>query len=151
MTNEALIAAIGKTEAEAETRQGTQYVETFVPYKKMHSFMKHLKEDVTLAFDYLICVSGVDHADHMQMVYHLESTQHNHLLVVKVKTDGRENPVVESVTDIWPTAEFHEREAFDLLGIHFNNHPDLRRMFLDDNWGHPLRKDFKDDIHIVSR
>ncbi|MFH1120393.1 MAG: NADH-quinone oxidoreductase subunit C [Bacteroidota bacterium] len=151
MTNEALIAAIGQTEAEAETRPGAQYVETFVPYTKMHSFMKHLREDEPLAFDYLICVSGVDHTDHMQMVYHLESTLHNHMIVVKVKTEGRENPAVDSVTDIWPTAEFHEREAFDLLGIHFNNHPDLRRMFLDDNWGHPLRKDYKDDIHIVSR
>jgi len=151
MTNEALIAAIDKIGAEAETRQGAQYVETFVPFAKMHGFMKHLKEDDNLAFDYLICVSGVDHADHMQMVYHLESTKHNHMMVVKVKTDGRETPAVDSVTDLWPTAEFHEREAFDLLGIHFNNHPDLRRMFLDDSWGYPLRKDYKDDIHIVSR
>jgi NADH-quinone oxidoreductase subunit C len=151
MTNETLIAAIGQIDAQAETRQGAQYVETIVPFAGMHKFMLRLKEDITLAFDYLICVTGVDHADHMQMVYHLESTLHKHFLVVKVKTADRENSVVDSVTDIWPTAEFHEREAYDLLGIHFNNHPDLRRMFLDDNWGHPLRKDYKDDIHIVSR
>jgi NADH:ubiquinone oxidoreductase subunit C len=151
MTNELLTTAIGQIEAEAETSQGAQYVETFVPFARMHDFMLRLKEEVTLAFDYLICVSGVDHADHMQMVYHLESTVHNHIIVVKVKTDGRENPAIDSVSDIWPTAEFHEREAYDLLGIHFNNHPDLRRMFLDENWGYPLRKDFKDDIHIVSR
>jgi NADH:ubiquinone oxidoreductase subunit C len=151
MTNELLTTAIGQIEAEAETSQGAQYVETFVPFARMHVFMLRLKEEVTLAFDYLICVSGVDHADHMQMVYHLESTVHNHIIVVKVKTDGRENPAIDSVSDIWPTAEFHEREAYDLLGIHFNNHPDLRRMFLDENWGYPLRKDFKDDIHIVSR
>jgi len=113
--------------------------------------MVHLKEDKDLAFDYLICVTGVDHADHLQMVYHLESTHHKHMLVVKVKTTDRQNPVVETVSDIWPTAEFHEREAFDLLGITFSNHPDLRRLFLDENWGFPLRKDYKDDIHIVSR
>jgi NADH-quinone oxidoreductase subunit C len=151
MTNEDLIAAVSRIEAEAETRQGAQYIEIFVPYTKMHNFMVQMKEDNTLAFDYLICVTGVDHADHMQMVYHLESTRHKHMVVVKVKTADRENPVLDSVSDIWPTAEFHEREAYDLLGIHFNNHPDLRRMFLDDNWGYPLRKDFKDDIHIVSR
>jgi NADH:ubiquinone oxidoreductase subunit C len=58
---------------------------------------------------------------------------------------------LDSVTDIWPTAEFHEREIYDLLGIKFNNHPDLRRLFLDETWGFPLRKDFKDDIHVVER
>ncbi|MBK6967038.1 MAG: NADH-quinone oxidoreductase subunit C [Bacteroidales bacterium] len=151
MTNEELIAEISKIATEAESKQGFQYVETFVPFAGMHSFMTRIKEDSKLAFDYLICVTGVDHADHMQMVYHLESTLHKHMMVVKVKTADRENPALDSVTDIWPTAEFHEREAYDLLGIHFNNHPDLRRMFLDDNWGYPLRKDFKDDIHIVSR
>ncbi len=151
MTNEELIAEISKIATEAESKQGFQYVETFVPFAGMHRFMTRIKEDSKLAFDYLICVTGVDHADHMQMVYHLESTLHKHMMVVKVKTADRENPALDSVTDLWPTAEFHEREAYDLLGIHFNNHPDLRRMFLDDNWGYPLRKDFKDDIHIVSR
>lgn len=151
MTNEALIAAIGVMETETETRQGAQYVETFVSLAKFHDFMLRIKTDATMAFDYLICVTGVDHADHMQMVYHLESTLHQHMMVVKVKTADRENPVVDTVCDIWPTSEFHEREAYDLLGIRFNNHPDLRRLFLDDNWGFPLRKDFKDDVHIVSR
>jgi len=151
MTNEALIIAIGQKESEAETKQGLQYVETFVPSTKLHDFMKQLKEDKSLAFDYLICVTGVDYADHMQMVYHLESTSHKHMIVVKAKTADRENPVIDTVYDIWPTAEFHEREAYDLLGIRFNNHPDLRRLFLDDSWGFPLRKDFKDDVHIVSR
>lgn len=151
MTNEELTAAIRKIEAEAEIRQGAQYLEAILPDAKLHGFMKQLKEVNTLAFDYLICVTGVDHPDHMQMVYHLESTRHKHFIVVKVKTGDRENPAVDSVSDIWPTAEFHEREAFDLLGINFSNHPDLRRMFLDDHWGHPLRKDYKDDIHIVTR
>ncbi len=151
MTNEELIAAISKIATGVESKLGPQYVESFIPFSGMHSFMVQIKEDPALAFDYLICVTGVDHADHMQMVYHLESTHHKHMMVVKVKTADRENPAIDTVSDIWPTAEFHEREAYDLLGIHFNNHPDLRRMFLDDNWGYPLRKDFKDDIHIVSR
>ena len=151
MTNEELITAIGKVEAEAETRQGAQYVETTVPAARMHDFMNQLKQDKTLAFDYLFCLTGIDQADHIQVVYHLESVLHKHVLVVRVKTADRENPVLDTVSDIWPTAEFHENEVFDLLGIRFNNHPDLRRLFLDENWGFPLRKDFKDDIHIVSR
>ncbi|PKO95097.1 MAG: NADH-quinone oxidoreductase chain 5 [Bacteroidetes bacterium HGW-Bacteroidetes-9] len=151
MTNEELITAIGKVQAEAETRQGAQYVETTVPAARMYDFMNQLKQDKTLAFDYLFCLTGMDQADHMQVVYHLESVLHKHVLVVRVKTADRENPVLDSVSDIWPTAEFHENEVYDLLGIRFNNHPDLRRLFLDENWGFPLRKDFKDDIHIVSR
>lgn len=151
MTNEELIAAINGIEPGATSKTGPQYVETLIPLTGFHDFMKRIREDSTLAFDYLICVSGVDYAAHMQMVYHLESTLHKHMLVVKVNTADRENPVVDTVCDIWPTSEFHEREAYDLLGITFTNHPDLRRMFLDDNWGYPLRKDFKDDVHIVSR
>jgi NADH:ubiquinone oxidoreductase subunit C len=84
------------------------------------------------------------------VVYHLRSTKLGHELVLKVKTEDRENPSFDTVCDIWRTAEFHEREIFDLLGIRFNNHPDLRRMFLDENWvGYPLRKDYSDEVNIV--
>jgi NADH-quinone oxidoreductase subunit C len=71
--------------------------------------------------------------------------------VLKVRTADRENAEVDSVNDIWATAEFHEREVFDLLGVRFNNHPDLRRLFLDDEWGFPLRKDYRDEINIIER
>ena len=87
----------------------------------------------------------------MQVVYHLESTSFKHFLVVKSNTDNRETPSLDSVMDIWPTAEFHERDIYDLLGVIFNNHRDLRRLFLDETWGFPLRKDYKDDIHVVER
>jgi NADH:ubiquinone oxidoreductase subunit C len=64
----------------------------------------------------------------------------------------RVNPNFDTVCGLWRTAEWHEREIFDLLGIKFNNHPDLRRLFLDDEWvGYPLRKDYKDDINIIER
>jgi NADH-quinone oxidoreductase subunit C len=72
------------------------------------------------------------------------------MLVLKSRT-GRDNPNLDSVCDIWKAAEFLEREIYDLLGIKFNNHPDLRRLFLDSSWGFPLRKDYKDDINIVSK
>ena len=70
---------------------------------------------------------------------------------MKVKTPDRENPEFQSVTDIWKTADLHEREVYDLLGIKFTGHPDLRRLFLDSSWGYPLRKDYVDDINIVTK
>lgn len=151
MTNDSLIQSISSMVPEAQIKMGFEYLETFIPIDSLHSFMLQLKNNPEMLFDYLFCVTGVDFSDHLQVIYHLESTTHNHILVVKVKTNDRENPVVDSVTDIWPTAEPHENEVFDLLGIKFNNHPEPRRLFLDDSWGYPLRKDFKDDIHVVSR
>jgi len=71
--------------------------------------------------------------------------------VIKTRTGDRTNPEIDSVTDLWETADFNEREAYDLLGIKFKNHPDLRRLFLDRSWGFPLRKDYVDDINIVTR
>ncbi len=70
----------------------------------------------------------------LQVVYHLESTTNKHQLELKVQTDDRESPTFDTVCDIWKTAEFHEREIYDLLGITFNNHPDMRRLFLDEDW-----------------
>ena len=71
-------------------------------------------------------------------------------MVLKVKISDRENPAVDTVSDIWKTAEFHEREVYDLFGIKFNNHPDLRRILLEEDWeGYPLRKDYKDEVNIV--
>ncbi len=83
------------------------------------------------------------------MVYHLTSTTHRNTIVVKTKLD-RENPEIETVSDIWRTADFHEREAYDLFGVRFLNHPDLRRLFLTDEWvGYPLRKDYDDPINMI--
>jgi NADH:ubiquinone oxidoreductase subunit C len=83
------------------------------------------------------------------MVYHFTSTAHRDALVVKVKLD-RNNPEIETVSDIWRTAEFHEREVFDLFGVRFLHHPDLRRLVLSDDFeGHPLRKDFEDPVNMI--
>ena len=135
---------------EAEPEENKQFPTFFIPAEKVHEFALHLKNEEDLAFDYLFCLSGVDMTKFLMVVYHLTSTRYEHSLVIKVKTEDRENPVVDTVCDIWRTAEFHEREIFDLLGIRFNNHPDLRRIFLDENWvGHPLRKDYSDEVNIV--
>jgi NADH:ubiquinone oxidoreductase subunit C len=151
MTNEQLIEKLTSAYPDAVIKQGMQYPEITVGSDKLHSFMQNIKSDSLLAFDYLVCQSGVDYPAFIQVVYHLESTSHKHFLVVKANTENRETPSLDSVSDIWPTAEFHENEIFDLLGIKFNNHPHLRRLFLDETWGFPLRKDYKDDIHVVER
>lgn len=134
----------------AEFQENKQFLTFIIPPDKMHALAFQLKKAPDMAFDYLFCVSGVDMVKYLEVVYHLESTIHKHQVVLKVRTSDRENGAVDTVCDIWRTAEFHEREVYDLLGIRFNNHPDLRRLFLDENWvGHPLRKDYVDEVNIL--
>jgi NADH-quinone oxidoreductase subunit C len=100
-------------------------------------------------FDYLFCLTCVDWKTHLTMVYHFTSTAHRHTVVVKVKLD-RNKPEVNTICDIWRTAEFHEREVFELFGVQFINHPDLRKLILPDDWeGYPLRKDYEDPINMI--
>lgn len=128
-----------------------EYLQVFIPREHLHEVAKKLKETAETSFDYLFCQTGIDWPDCLEVVYHLESTKHRHFMVARTKTDNRENAKLDTVCDIWPTAEFHEREIYDLLGVQFRNHPDLRRLLLTDDWeGHPLRKDYVDDINIVN-
>jgi NADH/F420H2 dehydrogenase subunit C len=111
---------------------------------------KALRNDPELNFDFLFCVTGVDWKTHLSVVYHLRSTTLKHAVVIKAKISDRTKPEIESVSSIWRTAEFHEREAYDLFGIVFLHHPDLRRLFLTDDWkGWPLRKDYEDEINMI--
>ena len=151
MTNEALQNLIESWIPELEfTEEGSQFLNIIVQPEQFHSLMTQLKNNKETNFDYLFCLSGVDWGKELGVVYHLESTTHRHIIVVKVKTADRENPTFDSVYDIWKTAEFHEREVFDFFGIKFNNHPNLKRLFLTEEWdGFPLRKDYEDDINMV--
>ena len=151
MTNEALQNLIGTWIPELEfSEEGSQFLNILVQPQNLHQLMKKLKENSETKFDYLFCLTGMDWGEKLGVVYHLESTSYRHQLVVKVETDDRENPVIDSVYDIWATAEFHEREVFDFFGIKFNNHPNLKRLFLTDEWeGFPLRKDYEDEINMV--
>jgi len=95
-----------------------------------------------LGFDMLSCISGVDMLDHLETVYHLRSLTRKQLLQIKVRLD-HEKPEVDSVVSVWPTANWLERETYDMYGIKFTGHPDLRRMLLDDDFeGYPLLKSF---------
>lgn len=100
-----------------------------------------LKE--SLGFDLLVSIAGVDWKNFFEVVYHLESVEKKQLLAVKIKLD-HDSPQVQSVADVWPAADWHEREAFDLLGIVFEGHPHLKRILLPEDWeGFPLRKDYE--------
>jgi len=134
-----------------EIKEGKQYTEVTVPSSKLYSLAKQLMEREEVRFDFLFCLSGVDYGQDLGVVYHLRSTVYEHVIVLKTRTSDREHPQLDSVADIWLTADFHEREVYDLLGIKFTNHPDLRRLFLDNSWGFPLRKDYVDDINIVTK
>jgi NADH-quinone oxidoreductase subunit C len=136
---------------DAEIKTGKQYLEATVLPTSLHQLAKDLKENEKSKFDFLFCLTGVDYGTELGVVYHLRSTSFDQTVVLKTKTSDRENPILDSVCDIWQTAEFHEREVFDLVGIKFKNHPDLRRLFLDNSWGFPLRKDYVDDINIVTK
>ena len=102
----------------------------------------YLKTESELQFTSLMCLSGVDYEDKMEVVYHLHSLLYNHKVTLKVEL-SRDNPKLPSVSGVWKAANWHEREAYDMYGIVFDDHPDLRRILLPDDWeGFPLRKDY---------
>jgi NADH:ubiquinone oxidoreductase subunit C len=114
------------------------------------SLAEILRNKLELGFDYLFCQTCVDWKTHLTMVYHLESTLYRHHLVVKVQLD-RSKPEIETVSNIWRTAEFNEREAYEMFGVNFLNHPDLRLLILPDGWEgrNPMRKDFEDPVNLI--
>ncbi len=102
-----------------------------------------LKDNDTLKFDYLNYITAVDYFSYFEVVYQLTSLEHNHTVIIKTRCYGRENPAVPSVIGLWQAADFQEREIYDLMGISFEGHPNLKRIFLWEGFpGHPLRKDY---------
>ena len=122
-----------------------------VPAERIADVCRFLHEDERLFFDFLACLTAIDNgpvANTMEVVYNLTSIPYEHSLMLKVSVSrnapNEPLPCVPSISSIWRTAEWHEREAFDLVGIWFENHPDLRRILLPADWqGHPLRKDYE--------
>ncbi len=107
---------------------------------------RFMRDDPEIAMDCLSNQSGVDYKDRMEVVYHLFSYAKRHGAVLKVKLP-RENPAVETVEKLWSSANWMEREIFDLIGVNFTGHSDLRRILLPEDWvGHPLRKDFVEPL-----
>ena len=111
---------------------------------------QQLRHDEQLQFDFLFCLTCIDWKTHLTMVYHLSSTKFRHNIVLKAKLD-RNNPEIETASLIWKTANFHEREVYEMFGVNFLNHPDLRLLILPDGWEgkNPMRKDFEDPINMI--
>lgn len=119
----------------------------FIQPASLHQVCQFLHASDHTYFDSLSCLSGVDNGPEqntMEVVYNLYSIPYDIHLMLKVSLD-RTAPTVDTVSDIWRTANWHERETFDLFGIQFHHHPDLRRILLPRDWeGHPLRKDYEE-------
>ncbi len=130
--------------------EGGEWLNVVVPSTNLHAFAQYVRHEPRFYFDYLFCLTCVDWKTQLQMVYHLSSTVYRLNIVVKVKLD-REKPEIDSVTDIWKTADFHEREVFELFGVNFSGHPDLRLLILPEGWEgkNPMRKDFEDPINMI--
>ncbi len=94
-------------------------------------------------FTFLADITSVDYKDHFMMVYQLFKYSENESVTIKVRLDDHNNPEIDSLTDLWETANWHEREIYDLMGIKFKGHPNLKRILMWEGYqGHPLRKDF---------
>lgn len=114
-----------------------------VKSQELYRVAEYLKNSPELHFDYLANLTAVDYLDYFEVVYHLMSLKYNHSLTLKTRCHTHENPVVPSVYNLWRTADYQEREVYDLMGISFEGHPNLKRLFLWDNFpGHPLRRDY---------
>jgi len=120
---------------------------------RIEDVCERLKHDPELACDYLECITGVDYPTDKKIavVYHVYSYTKKHRVVLKCFLD-RASPALPTVVNVWSAANWQERECFDLLGVNFEGHPDLRRLLLPEDWeGHPLRKDYKekDEYHGI--
>jgi NADH-quinone oxidoreductase subunit C len=149
MSADELKAKISELLPVASFEEGGEWLNINIDPANWLSFADQLRNDEALYFDYLFCETCIDWKTHLIMVYHLTSTRYRHNMVVKIKLD-RDQPLIETVCNIWRTAEFHEREVYELFGVQFLHHPDLRKLILTDNFeGYPLRKDFEDPVNMI--
>ena len=139
---------------ELQWKRAQGYLELNIPKKRLLEVAHWLRDD--LEYDYLSAITAVDWRDRIEMVYHLYSFnyyKHPSAVVLRVdleRPEYPEYPLCPSLTKLWPGALFQEREVYDLMGIKFVGHPDLRRILLADDFpGHPLRKDFEFDYEYV--
>jgi NADH/F420H2 dehydrogenase subunit C len=147
MEKEQLMAAINaKFPGVTADPSPSNLTSVIVPLADFRALMEFLHSDSAMSFDYPMCQTGVDWPERkiLTSTYHLYSMQHGHKLVVKCELD-REKPSIPTVSDLWAGCDWFERETYDMFGIVFEKHPDLRRIMLTDDWvGFPLRKDYRD-------
>ena len=150
MTNEELKAIITELLPAATFEEGGQWLTINIEPVDWRLLAGQLRKAPSLFFDFLFCVTCIDWKTHLTMVYHLDSTKFRHNIVIKSKLDVS-NPAIETVSNIWQTANFHEREVYEMFGVNFINHPDLRLLILPDGWEgkKPMLKDFEDPINMI--
>jgi NADH:ubiquinone oxidoreductase subunit C len=150
MSNEELKTKITELLPAAIYEEGGEWLNINIEPKDWLSLAMQLSKDELLFFNYLFCLTCIDWKTHLTMVYHLSSTKYRHNIVIKSKLD-RNNPEIETVSQIWRTADFHEREVYEMFGVNFLNHHDLRLLILPDGWEgkNPMRKDFEDPINMI--
>jgi NADH:ubiquinone oxidoreductase subunit C len=149
MTNEAIKEYITAHAPEASFDETGEWLNIIIASNQLKPLASALRGQ-PMQLDFLFCLTCVDYKTHLTMVYHLTSSKDRTInLVIKTNLD-RTQPVIETVSDIWRTAEFHEREVFEMFGVQFSNHPDLRKLILEEDFkGFPLRKDFEDPINMI--
>ena len=114
-----------------------------VPPAYISELCLKLRDDESLRYDILRFMTSVDYKEYFELTYVLLSTKQSMSVTIKVRPQDRAQPVIPSVTEVWPAADWQEREIFDLMGIRFEGHPNMRRILLPEEWeGHPLRKDY---------
>ena len=156
MVTEELKTKIAELLPAATFEEGGEWLNIIVDSKDWLSLAQQLRNDDQLYFDFLFCLTCIDWSKtpaektHLTMVYHLTSTTYRHNIVVKAKLDINK-PEIETVSYIWKTADFHEREVYEMFGVNFLNHPDLRLLILPDGWEgkNPMRKDFEDPVNMI--
>ena len=148
MTNEEIKEYISSIAPAATFDETGEWLNVIVESAQLKPTMAALRTG-KMQMNYLFCLTCVDFKTHLTMVYHLSATTHRQSIVIKANLN-RELAVIETVCDIWRTAEFLEREVFEMFGVNFTNHPDLIKLILEDDFkGYPLRKDFEDPINMI--
>ena len=149
MTNEAIKEYISSLNPAATFDETGEWLNIIVESNQLKSLATSLN-GLPMQLDFLFCLTCVDYKTHLTMVYHLTSSKNRTVNIVLKANLDRAQPIIETVCDIWRTAEFHEREVFEMFGVEFLNHPDLRKLILEADFkGYPLRKDFEDPINMI--
>lgn len=150
MTTEELKSSLLELFPAAIPEEGGEWLAINVAPDELHDIALRLRQEQALNFDFLFCITCIDWKTHLTMVYHFTSTRYRHNLVVRVKLNFT-SPEVATLSDIWQTANFHEREVYEMFGVNFINHPDLRLLILPDGWEgkNPMLKSFEDPINMI--
>ena len=149
MTNEEIKQSVSALFPSVTYDETGEFLNILIASGELRPLMEALRNNTAFSFDFLFCLTCIDWKTHLMMVYHLLSKTHKYNIVVKARIADTNNPEIETVCDIWKTAIFHEREVYDLFGVKFLHHPDMRRLLLDEGWdGYPLRKNYVDENMI---